>query len=85
MALSQNCRQQRDREQALTQRWLRWGVLGAVGLHGGLLPLVGAATDTILSQAENTPIQILVTAPDGDATLAESPTPPLAAASSTAG
>jgi TonB family protein len=84
MALSQNCRQQRDREQALTQRWIRWGVLGAVGLHGGLLPLVGAATDTILSQAETTPIQILVAAPDGDATLAESPTPPLAAASSTA-
>ena len=39
MALSQDCIDYRDRQQMRTQRWILWGVLGAMGVHAGVIPL----------------------------------------------
>ncbi len=80
MALFHDCLQQHSQEQALGRRWVAFGVLGATGLHLGLLPLMGIDTDALVSRSEDDPIQIIVADADAELALSESPHEPWAAA-----
>ncbi|MEO1348551.1 MAG: TonB family protein [Cyanobacteria bacterium J06635_15] len=61
MALSNDCLRQHYRENTLTQRWTLLGMLGATGLHLGLLPLIGWVPAQLSDQSETDTIQIVVT------------------------
>ncbi|NER84729.1 MAG: hypothetical protein F6K42_35475 [Leptolyngbya sp. SIO1D8] len=61
MALSNDCLRQHDRENTLTQRRLTVGLLGAVGLHMGLLPWLNWSPLQLTQLDEPDRIQLVVT------------------------
>ncbi|WP_204137995.1 TonB family protein [Halomicronema sp. CCY15110] len=84
MSLSRDCVDYRDRQQARTQRWVLWGVVGAVGLHvGGLAGLRWSPSDAAQLAPED---RIQVTVLPSPAAIAETalPTPAASPASATA-
>jgi TonB family protein len=67
MALSKDCTDYRDRQQTRTQRWVLWGILGATGIHVGMLPLLRwLPSDAALLRTEDR-IQVVVMPPSPEA------------------
>ena len=79
MALSRDCLDYRDRQQTRTQRWVLWGVVGAVGIHvGGLAGLRWSPSDAAQLAPED---RIQVTVLPSPAAIAETATPTSVASS----
>ena len=61
MALSKSCIQQHTKEEAITRKWLCWGLVCASGFHAALIPLL--ALQPMQNPDELERIELIVTAP----------------------
>lgn len=67
MALSRDCINYRDRQQVRTQRWVLWGILGAVGVHAGVIPMWRWLPSSAAQLATEERIQLTVMPPSPEA------------------
>ena len=61
MALSKTCIEQHNKEEAITRKWLCWGLVCAAGFHAALVPLL--VLNPISAREELERIELIVTAP----------------------
>ncbi|MFE4106870.1 energy transducer TonB [Almyronema epifaneia] len=71
MGLSQACLEQHDKENALTRRCLSWGLLSAVGVHAGFVPMLLLMPTPLAATKTPNRIELVVTPPEPDPAVVE--------------
>ncbi|NJK28285.1 MAG: hypothetical protein HC925_07120 [Coleofasciculaceae cyanobacterium SM2_3_26] len=63
MSLSDTCLNQHHKENEIAKRWLFLGLLGATGVHAGLVPLLLLLPPSVMDSAESSRIELIAIAP----------------------
>ena len=62
MALSPDCIEQHQKEQAISRKWLCWGMVCAAGLHGALIPVFSLRLQSVEGVDAVEPVEMIVVA-----------------------